>query len=219
MYGNYVIAPTRDLVHFGKGHDDNPPGRGSGRYAWGSGKKQAVPKGYSSTKRSVAKKQYEITEKEWKAVNKARAASNARNVGDTTLTKKEIKTIEKARKVANANLVKARQAATAKKEHEAEKQRVLKEGSAAEVMQYKSELTQAERDEALSRIRWESNMNGYVQSDFEKGWKDVNNIMKKVGDVKDWTRTSLDLVDQIDRASKRLSGTKDSNNQQNKKNK
>jgi hypothetical protein len=34
----YVIAPTGvDIMHFGKGHDDNPPGRGSGRYAWGSG--------------------------------------------------------------------------------------------------------------------------------------------------------------------------------------
>jgi hypothetical protein len=37
---NYIIAPTRDLVHYGKGHDDNPPGRGSGRYAWGSGNTQ-----------------------------------------------------------------------------------------------------------------------------------------------------------------------------------
>jgi hypothetical protein len=26
-----------ELMHYGKGHDDNPPGRGSGRYAWGSG--------------------------------------------------------------------------------------------------------------------------------------------------------------------------------------
>jgi hypothetical protein len=35
----YVIAPTgADIMHFGKGHDDNPPGRGSGRYPWGSGK-------------------------------------------------------------------------------------------------------------------------------------------------------------------------------------
>jgi hypothetical protein len=34
----YVIAPTgADIMHFGKGHDDNPPGRGSGRYAWGTG--------------------------------------------------------------------------------------------------------------------------------------------------------------------------------------
>lgn len=37
----YIIKPSyiRDIVHSGKGHDDNPPGRGSGRYAWGSGKK------------------------------------------------------------------------------------------------------------------------------------------------------------------------------------
>lgn len=27
------------IAHAGKGHDDNPPGRGSGRYAWGSGAK------------------------------------------------------------------------------------------------------------------------------------------------------------------------------------
>jgi hypothetical protein len=34
----YVIAPTgADIMHYGKGHDDNPPGRGSGRYAWGTG--------------------------------------------------------------------------------------------------------------------------------------------------------------------------------------
>lgn len=26
------------IFHVGKGHDDNPPGRGSGRYPWGSGK-------------------------------------------------------------------------------------------------------------------------------------------------------------------------------------
>ena len=37
---NYVIAPTsKDILHYGRGHDDSPPGRGSGRYAWGSGKK------------------------------------------------------------------------------------------------------------------------------------------------------------------------------------
>ena len=27
------------LRHYGKGHDDSPPGRGSGRYPWGSGKR------------------------------------------------------------------------------------------------------------------------------------------------------------------------------------
>lgn len=37
---NYVLAPTNiDILHSGKGHDDNPPGRGSGRYPYGSGKR------------------------------------------------------------------------------------------------------------------------------------------------------------------------------------
>lgn len=36
----YTIQSTsKDIIHAGRGHDDNPPGRGSGRYAWGSGKK------------------------------------------------------------------------------------------------------------------------------------------------------------------------------------
>jgi hypothetical protein len=63
MYGNYVIAPTRDLVHFGKGHDDNPPGRGSGRYAWGTGngdgareeKKQKIKENVKKTASSIGR--------------------------------------------------------------------------------------------------------------------------------------------------------------------
>ena len=36
----YVLKPTEgDILHFGKGHDDNPPGRGSGRFAFGTGKR------------------------------------------------------------------------------------------------------------------------------------------------------------------------------------
>lgn len=36
----YALRPTNsDILHFGKGHDDNPPGRGSGRFPFGSGKR------------------------------------------------------------------------------------------------------------------------------------------------------------------------------------
>lgn len=34
---SYLGAGSETLAHYGKGHDDSPPGRGSGRYAWGSG--------------------------------------------------------------------------------------------------------------------------------------------------------------------------------------
>lgn len=30
------------LMHYGRGHDENPPGRGSGRYAYGTGKKWEI---------------------------------------------------------------------------------------------------------------------------------------------------------------------------------
>lgn len=34
-----IIEQKDDLMHVGKGHDDNPPGRGSGRYPYGSGER------------------------------------------------------------------------------------------------------------------------------------------------------------------------------------
>lgn len=35
---SYLGAGSDILAHYGKAHDENPPGRGSGRYPWGSGK-------------------------------------------------------------------------------------------------------------------------------------------------------------------------------------
>jgi hypothetical protein len=50
----YIIAPkSNDLMHYGKGHDDNPPGRGSGRWAWGSGNGDGAKE-----KRKAAKEKY-----------------------------------------------------------------------------------------------------------------------------------------------------------------
>lgn len=33
------LKHSEELFHYGKGHDDSPPGRGSGRYPWGSGER------------------------------------------------------------------------------------------------------------------------------------------------------------------------------------
>ena len=47
----YNLSPTGgDILHFGKGHDDNPPGRGSGRFAFGSGKRPKQHVGLSRPK-------------------------------------------------------------------------------------------------------------------------------------------------------------------------
>lgn len=39
IFGSEVLNEDAGLMHFGKAHDENPPGRGSGRYAFGSGDK------------------------------------------------------------------------------------------------------------------------------------------------------------------------------------
>lgn len=49
-----------NLYHSGLGHDDNPPGRGSGRYPWGSGKRpyQTLKKGTRISRLSLKETDY-----------------------------------------------------------------------------------------------------------------------------------------------------------------
>ena len=39
VMSNYVCEQLDAILHSGVGHDDNPPGRGSGRYEWGTGQR------------------------------------------------------------------------------------------------------------------------------------------------------------------------------------
>lgn len=48
---NYVLAPTnRDILHYGVSHLESKTGRGSGRYAWGSGDKGRNKSGVTTQK-------------------------------------------------------------------------------------------------------------------------------------------------------------------------
>jgi hypothetical protein len=72
----YYIVASNDLLHFGKGHDDNPPGRGSGRYAWGSGdakKKRGITGYFSRKKEKKAQDQAQaIAQQRVAAMNRAK---------------------------------------------------------------------------------------------------------------------------------------------------
>lgn len=76
---------------------------------------------------------------------------------------------------------------------EGEKEKLLREGTASEVYKYQSELTNQELNNALNRIRWRNNLAEFALEETEKGWKSVDQVMKKVGNVKDWTRTGIDF--------------------------
>lgn len=85
---------------------------------------------------------------------------------------------------------KARQARLAKKQHEADRERVVKSGSAAEVLKYKGELTKAERDEAKNRLDWEKQMKEIADKE-SVGKSRVNKAIEKIGDVTDSAQTVI----------------------------
>jgi hypothetical protein len=85
----YIIAPkSNDLMHYGKGHDDNPPGRGSGRYAWGTGNGDgAKEKKQGIIQRSISKKVSAIQSNEnLSTKKKLKKISNAYSLGQVGQT-------------------------------------------------------------------------------------------------------------------------------------
>lgn len=98
-----------------------------------------------------------------------------------------------------------------KARQEETKQRALREGKATDLLPYIHDLTTNEIQNALKRIEWEEKLisQALKESEAEQGWRTVNNVMKKVGDVKDWTKTGVELWKNIDDAIKLLNGEGD----------
>lgn len=74
---------------------------------------------------------------------------------------------------------------------EAKKERVLKSGSAKELLQYKGQLTPEEMRSAAERIRWEQEMRTVKDKDAERGRKVTDGFFNGVGKAVDYTTTAL----------------------------
>lgn len=82
----------------------------------------------------------------------------------------------------------------------AEKERILREGTATEILEHLGELTNKELSDALNRVKWANELRNISKSELDKGWTNVNDVMKKVGNVKDWGRTGIELMKVINEA-------------------
>lgn len=92
-----------------------------------------------------------------------------------------------------------------------EKKLLVIKGSASDVIRYKDQLSNTQLQEALSRIRYTKELIRISQEEQDKGWKTLNEVMKRVGNVKDWTKTGVEMYDQIQEVLKRI----DTNRKQN----
>lgn len=104
-------------------------------------------------------------------------------------------------------------------EFEKAKRKALQSGTATEILQFKGHLTTSEMQKAVDRINLERKLSEISTKERDDGWNAVNNAMKKVGNVKDWSNTALDiykLMDQVRTISEKKAKSEE-NKQGNKK--
>lgn len=101
-----------------------------------------------------------------------------------------------------AALEKARIAKAEKKAHDDNKERVLKEGTATEVLKYKSELTNTELSNALNRIKWTNELNSISKKEMDKGWDAVDSVMKRVQTLNSWATTGVNAYNNVNNIKK-----------------
>lgn len=75
--------------------------------------------------------------------------------------------------------------------YEAAKQKALKSGSAKDVLQFKGDLTQQEMQSAISRIRWEQDMQNLSGKEISQGQAKADEIFNKVEKATKYADTSI----------------------------
>lgn len=84
-------------------------------------------------------------------------------------------------------------------QREARKQTILKSAqSATEIAEFAPELTNNELRSALDRIDLNKKLSQYVRSEKEAGLKKVDDAMKKVGQINNWTKTGVESIKNVD---------------------
>ncbi len=104
------------------------------------------------------------------------------------------KRMEKRR---NDNLKKAREKAAENRKLAADKDRVLKSGSASEVMKYKGKLTNQELGDAVRRLELEKKISDMAKKDVKTGMQKVNEYMKTLDTITNWATTGTKAWNQI----------------------
>ena len=140
-------------------------GQGSGRYPWGSGDRPYQRLEKSRGRSSIS--EYIRSRKQKKA------------------EQKQIQTAEEERKMKMLQAERDRL-------HKENRDKVLRSGSAIEVMKYQGELTNKELQDAYNRIDLERKLSSFAQSDVKTGMEKIDKAMSNLKTINNWGSTLTD---------------------------
>lgn len=146
-------------------------GPGSGRYPWGSGDRP-----------------YQRLEG---------SGQRPRGISGYIRSRKMKKEEERQQKERNEELRRRLEDEQKKRQHDADKERVLREGTATEVMKYQGELTNQELQSAFTRLNLESQINNLSQKEMKSAMDKVDNIMKTIKTGTEWAKIGTDTYNTI----------------------
>lgn len=140
-------------------------GPGSGRYPWGSGDRP-----------------YQRLEK----------SKQRHGIGEYIRSRRAKKAEEQMQK----DMEEARRRTAAEEERrkrlEADKERVLRAGSAREVLQYQGMLTNKELQDAYNRIDWEKKLSSVAASEIQTNMQKMDKAMSNLKTINNWGSTLTD---------------------------
>lgn len=79
-----------------------------------------------------------------------------------------------------------------------DKKRLINEGTATELLRHEKELSTEDIKSAIKRIETSNKLSQLSKSELDAGWNTINSVMKKVGNIKDWTKNASEMYKAID---------------------
>lgn len=168
---------------------------------WGIRRYQPYPKGHKGGK--------EIGEaaRSRKTLRSGDLGSRKPKSRNLLANRREARIAKKLERAKKETLEKTRNEEQKKEAQRQEVERILRQGTASQVLSYKDHYTTKQLQEAADRIKWENTLKDYSRRDINTNLDRIEKYSKKLGRVNSIIKTGFDTKDNIDKILSVLDGT------------